>query len=75
MQNLNLFNSTISLAPPEYVIVKKLEFYKEGNSQKHIEDIKNILINSEHLINFTFLNKNIKSMGLEEVWNQTSKIE
>lgn len=72
---INFAGSDIFLAPVEYVIIKKLEFYKEGHSQKHIEDIKNILINSEHLINFTFLNKNIKSMGLEEVWKLARKIE
>jgi len=27
-------------AAPEYVIVKKLEFYKEGKSEKHIRDIQ-----------------------------------
>lgn len=71
---INFAGSDIFLAPIEYVIIKKLEFYKEGNSQKHIEDIKNILINSEHLINFTFLNKSVKDLGLEEVWILARKI-
>lgn len=66
---ISFAGSDIFLAPVEYVIIKKLEFYKEAGSQKHLEDIKNILINSEHLINFIFLNKNLKNMGLVEVWN------
>jgi len=70
---INFAGSDIFLAPVEYVIIKKLEFYKEGNSQKHIEDIKNILINSEHLINFTFLNKSVKDLGLEDVWSLVRK--
>ena len=70
---INFAGIDIFLAPVEYVIIKKLEFYREGNSQKHIEDIKNILINSEHLINFTFLNKSVKDLGLEDVWSLVRK--
>jgi len=66
---INFAGSDIFFAPVEYVIIKKLEFYKEGSSQKHIEDVTNILINSESLINFVFLNQNIKDLGPEEVWN------
>jgi hypothetical protein len=28
-----------SLAPPEYVIIRKLQFYREGGSTKHLRDI------------------------------------
>ncbi len=34
---------TITLAPPEYVIVRKLEFYREGGSDKHLRDIRTML--------------------------------
>jgi hypothetical protein len=33
---------TISVAPPEYVVLRKLEFYREGKSAKHPADIKAI---------------------------------
>lgn len=33
--------TTINLAPPEYVIVRKLEFYREGGSEKHVRDSLN----------------------------------
>ena len=33
----------ISLAPPEYVIVRKLQFYREGGSPKHLRDILGML--------------------------------
>ncbi|MBM4335324.1 MAG: nucleotidyltransferase family protein [Deltaproteobacteria bacterium] len=32
-----------SVAPPEYVIVRKLEFYREGRSEKHLRDIRSML--------------------------------
>jgi len=33
----------IWLAPAEYVIIRKLEFFREGGSEKHIEDIRKML--------------------------------
>lgn len=32
----------VSIAPPEYVVIRKLEFYREGLSQKHLTDIRAI---------------------------------
>ena len=32
----------ISAAPPEYVVLRKLEFYREGRSTKHPADIRAI---------------------------------
>ncbi len=32
----------ISVAPPEYVVLRKLEFYREGHSAKHPADIRAI---------------------------------
>ena len=28
------------VAPPEYVILRRLEFYREGRSEKHLRDIR-----------------------------------
>src|SRR5436190_22529940 len=35
------------LAPPEYVIVQKLEFFREGGSEKHLRDIRGMLAVTE----------------------------
>ena len=65
--------SEIYLAPIEYVIIKKLEWFKEGNSPKHLSDIQFILSNSKDLINFTFLEEHIKVFELESVWHLIEK--
>lgn len=31
------------VAPPEYVIIRKLEFFREGGSTKHVTDVRAIL--------------------------------
>ncbi len=35
---------TLALAPPEYVIVRKLQYYREGGSTKHLRDIQRMLV-------------------------------
>jgi hypothetical protein len=59
------------LAPPEYVIVHKLEFYREGGSEKHLRDIRGILLATE--TDGAFLEKEIAARGLQEVWRAVEK--
>jgi hypothetical protein len=67
-------DSTIFIAPPEYIIINKLEFYREGKSQKHLTDIKGIVNNSSELIDFELLNDLIKEKSLLEYWEAVKKI-
>jgi hypothetical protein len=40
----------ITVAPPEYVIVRKLEYYREGGSEKHLRDVRSMIaVSGEHL--------------------------
>lgn len=71
MQNskkIEFAGSVIYVAPPEYVIIKKLEFFKEGKAQKHLADIKAMLFNSRDLIDFSLLHKLIDDGGLNSEW-------
>lgn len=56
------------IASPEDVIIKKLDFYREGGSEKHLTDIRGILANSN--IDDIYLNEWIKKLGLESYWNK-----
>ena len=38
-QTVDFEGDPITLAPPEYVIIRKLQFFREGGSQKHLRDI------------------------------------
>ena len=71
-QIIKIYGSSISIAPPEYVIIKKLEFYKEGKAQKHLIDIQGILSNSKDMIDFKFLEKVILEKGLSDLWRSVS---
>jgi hypothetical protein len=71
LENVRLINfhgDTIPIAPIEYVIIKKLEFYKEGKAQKHINDIKAMLQNSQNLVNEELLKNYLGLFVLGEEW-------
>ena len=58
----------IWVAPPEYVIVRKLEYFREGNSEKHLHDISGMLEVSGDIINQTIINDWITKLGLQAQW-------
>lgn len=58
------------LAPVEYVIIRKLAYYQEGRSEKHIRDIQSMLVISVNQIDFNLLDKKIHELGLEVGWRR-----
>jgi hypothetical protein len=63
----------IWLAPPEYVIIRKLEFSKEGGSEKHLRDIKRMLEISGEIIDTAELERKIKKYRLVDEWEKVKK--
>lgn len=59
---------TLWIAPPEYVILRKLEYYREGGSDKHLNDIKTMITVSKSEINFKILKEKIAQLNLIEQW-------
>lgn len=59
---------TLVLAPPEYVIVRKLEYYRDGGSDKHLRDIRGMLSISGELIDRAALEEWIRGRGVEAEW-------
>jgi len=58
------------VAPAEYVIVRKLEYFREGGSFKHLNDIKQMLAISPDIIDRKLLQEQIEENGLEKQWQQ-----
>lgn len=57
-------------APPEYVILRKLEFYREGMSTKHVEDIRAMLTESGDRIDTSLLEQKVAELRIGEEWRQ-----
>jgi hypothetical protein len=62
----------IIVAPPEYVILRKLEYFREGGSDKHLRDIRAMLAVSGEELDRPALNEWIQQRGLEQEWRRVS---
>jgi hypothetical protein len=55
-------------AAPEDVIVKKLEYYQKGGSDKHLRDIAGMMKISAPMIDEAYLGEWTDKLGLSDLW-------
>jgi len=63
-KRIQIRENRVWLAPPEYVILWKLEFYREGAGDKHLRDIRGMLAVSADQIDLPFLNEWAEKLDL-----------
>jgi hypothetical protein len=63
----------VVLAPPEYVILRKLEYHREGGSEKHLRDIRAMLAVSGELLDRAALQEWITRLNLETEWRRVTE--
>jgi hypothetical protein len=66
-------SASVNLAPPEYVIIRKLEYFREGGSEKHLRDIKAMIERSRAEIDFAHLERFISERGLGGEWRAVER--
>lgn len=59
---------SVRVAPAEYVIVRKLEYFRDGGSEKHVRDIRSMLAISGAHIDREELERWIARRGLAAEW-------
>ncbi len=69
-RKIEFADQTVVVAPPEYVIVRKLEYYREGGSDKHLRDIRVMLKVSAEQIDRSALNEWIQRRGVDAEWQK-----
>lgn len=57
-----------NFASPEDVIIKKMEYYREGGSEKHLRDITGILKVSGEAVDRNYISDWARRLGLTEIW-------
>lgn len=62
----DLGGQSLWVAPPEYVIIRKLEAYREGGQEKHPRDIAYMLKCTA--VDRHFIEANVERLGLREQW-------
>jgi hypothetical protein len=63
-----LEDTDVDFASPEDVILKKMVFYRDGGSEKHLRDIAGILKISSDGIDMSYIDVWAKKLDLEEIW-------
>lgn len=66
-RQIDLDGTSMWFAPPEYVIVRKLQFYREGGSEKHLRDIRAMLDHTTP--DLVTLNRFIEESALASEWH------
>jgi hypothetical protein len=58
---------------PEDLILKKMDFYREGGSEKHLRDIAGTLKISAGRVDLPYITMWAGQLGLSEIWNEILK--
>lgn len=66
-------SSTANFASPEDIIIKKMEYYKMGGSEKHLRDITGILKISGPIIDIDYIIDWSQRLGLNDIWSAIQK--
>lgn len=57
-------------ASPEDVIIRKLQYYKLGGSDKHLRDIRGIIKTSSEHIDLGYITSWASREGVSDIWNK-----
>jgi len=63
-RRIDLGDAGAWIAPPEYVILRKLEYLREGGQDKHVRDIRFMLAASK--VDREFVESHVKRLGLND---------
>lgn len=67
-RHLQMEAITVTVAPPEYVILRKLDYFREGRSEKHLRDIAGMLRLSADDIDIKAIEDLAARVGLTDAW-------
>jgi hypothetical protein len=67
-QCIHMDQEPIWVAPAEYVILRKLTYYQEGRSEKHLRDIQGILEISGKTLDLPEIERKASLLGLQKLW-------
>jgi hypothetical protein len=67
-RRIELEGAAAWIAPPEYVILRKLEYLREGGSDKHVRDIRAVV--AATALDRAFLDGRIARLGLDAEWRR-----
>jgi len=60
------------VAPPEYVIVRKLEYFRDGGSEKHLRDIRGVIATLGDSLDLATVERWVDTLGLRATWERAA---
>jgi hypothetical protein len=73
-RRIEIAGEPVFLAPPEYVILRKLEYFREGGSEKHLRDVRGIVDVSGDSLDWPELRRRIDEGGLKAAWERVEEL-
>jgi len=68
-----LADQEVSIAPPEYVIVRKLQYSAQGGGDRHLRDIRRMLDRALVPIDHAALEQFVSTLGLRDEWTRVHR--
>ncbi len=69
-QSVNVAGESVWIAPPEYVILRKLQYLRDGGSEKHVGDIRAILRLQPEMRDAPALLTYVNQYSLDQEWGR-----
>jgi hypothetical protein len=66
--SIPLSDELVQVAPAEYVVIRKLEYYRDGGSDRHLRDIRSMLRVHADRIDTSFIAAQVDRAGLRSEW-------
>ena len=66
---MEVAGGSMAVAPPEAVIIRKLEYFREGGSEKHVRDIQTMLAVQGSLQHRELMERWIVERRLSKEWS------
>jgi len=74
-RQIDMEGKILWVASPEYVILRKLQYYREGGSEKHLRDIAGMVEISREQIDFKELENKINENSMGKEWEAAKRYE
>jgi hypothetical protein len=71
-QALRLGDITVAMAPPEYVIVRKLQYAAMGGGDRHLRDIRRMLERGVLPIDRAEISRQAVELGVQDAWTRAT---
>lgn len=73
-KSVQVEDPAVWVAPVECVILRKLEYYREGQSEKHLKDIAGVLEVSGAQVDMAWLEEQIAARRLQKEWQAAKRL-